>query len=494
MKIKKYDNALHMIKLALDRVGADDCKRRTELEVLQGHALEAVEQQRARASRTEYHFGKLPLELSTDILTSTLAEDRAKVVVLAQVCKSWRCAILGTPHFWNDLVLSHQNPIKKAKLWRARSRGRIVHLTLRQTLSAHAIALHELQDLPLESLRTLCLADFPASVVQRHLPNLTSDVLRHLDILQIDNRMESRTVTWLFPEPSMALRSLSVHFTPFDWVSLIDYFPRLEHFTFSGPLVEVPLSAIIDFIRAHPGLRTLSLSIMDFVYHRSPDRDQPPVHLPNLERLEIEYHDSAMSFMFPLLHMPNLQVLNIHRGVHAIDTTLLHLATSRAGESLKELRISQCAVSAHCVLSLLQRAKSLQTLELKYLGGNQANTILQALSQPIPELQDGESNESNGSCAPTIPCPSLMHVNFSHCPDVKSGSLMALVKTRLPGTTNDTPQDAATQPECSQLAPIDTLIVDGCPLVEMDILPWLRSKVRLVSCIYMSKKDARWRR
>lgn len=483
-----------MIKLALDRVAVDDCKRRTELEALQVQALEAVDQQRARASRTEYHFGKLPLELATDILTSALAEDRAKVVVLAQVCKAWRCTILGTPHFWDDLVLSHQNPIKKAKLWRTRSRGRIVHLTLRQALKAQAIALHELQDLSLESLRTLCLADFPASVVREHLPNLTSDVLRRLDIMEIDNRMESRPVTWLWPEPSMALRSLSVHFTPFEWVSLTDYFPRLEHFTFSGPLVDVPLNAITNFLRAHAGLRTLSMSIMDFIYHRSPDLEQPPVHLPNLERLEVEYHDFALSFMFPLLHMPNLRVLNIHRGVHAIDTALLHLVTSRACESLRELRISQCAVSARCVLSLLQEAKSLQALELKYLGGNQANTILQALSQPAPTRQDEEGNKGDGSCAPTLPCPSLTHVNFSHCPDVKSGSLMALVKARLPGTTSDTLLDTATQPESPQLAPIDTIIVDGCPLVEMDILPWLRSKVRLVSCIYMSKKDAKWRR
>ena len=483
-----------MIRLALERVRADDCKRRTELEALECQVLEAVDEQRARTSKTTYHFGKLPLELATDIFASSLADDRAKVVVLAQVCKAWRCTIVGTPHFWNDLVLSHQNPVKNAKLWRARSKGRLVSLTLRQALKAHDIALDELRDLSLESLRTLCLADFPASVVREHLPNLTDNVLRNLDTLQIDNRMESRPVTWLWPDPSMALRSLSVHFTPFEWVALPDYFPRLEHFTFSGPLVDVPLSAITDFLRAHAGLRTLSLSIMDFIYHRAPDREQPPVHLPNLERLEIEYHDFAMSFMFPLLHMSNLQVLNILRGVHAIDTSLQHLVASRAGESLRELRISQCAVSARCVLSLLQQARRLQTLELKYLGGNQANAILQALSQSASTHQDGEGGEGGGGSMPTMLCPSLTHVNFSHCPDVKSGSLMALVKTRLPSMTSDTPVVAATLPEQSQTAPIDTLIVDGCPLVEMDILPWLRSKVRLVSCIYMSKKDARWRR
>ena len=494
MKIRKYDNALHMIRLALDRIRADDCKRRIELEALQCQVLEAADEQRVRTSRTAYHFGKLPLELATDIFTSTLADDRAKVVLLAQVCKAWRCTILGTPHFWNDLVLSHQNPIKKAKLWRTRSKGRLVHLTLRQALKAHDIALDELRDLSLESLRTLCLADFPASVVREHLPNLTTDVLRNLDILQIDNRMESRPVTWLWPEPSMALSSLSVHFTPFEWVTLTDYFPRLEHFTFSGPLIDVPLSAITDFLRAHAGLRTLSLSIMDFVYHRAPDLEQPSVHLPNLERLEIEYHDFAMSFMFPLLHMPKLQVLNILRGVHAIDTSLQHLVTSRAGESLRELRISQCAVSAHCVLSLLQQARCLQTLELRYLGGNQANAILHALSQPSPTHRDTESDERSGGSTPTILCPSLTHVNFSHCPDVKSGALMALVKAHLFSTTNDTPVDTATSPQSPQPAPIDTLIVDGCPLVEMEILPWLRSKVRLVSCIYMSKKDAKWRR
>ncbi|KZT75046.1 hypothetical protein DAEQUDRAFT_807310 [Daedalea quercina L-15889] len=494
LKIRKYDNALHMIKLALERVSVNDYKRRNELEALQCQILEAVEEQRERVSRISYHFGKLPLELAVDIFTSALAEDHARVVVLAQVCKNWRLTITNTPHLWNNLVLSSQSPVKKAKIWRTRSKGRLVHLTLRETLKATPWTLDELQDLSLESLRTLRLSDFPASVVRQRLPNLRKDILRNLDVLEVDNRREARPVAWLWADPTMAVRSLSIHFTVFDWAALVAYFPRLEHFTFKGPLVDVPLSAITDFLRTHTSLSTLSLSIMDFVYHRAPDREQPPVHLPGLERLDIGFHDFAMSFMFPLLHLPTLRSLNIVRGVHSIDTSLQHLVTSGSGKSLRELRISQCAVSAGCVIDLLRQAKGLEVLELRYLGGNQANTTLQALSQPaLPKHEDGD--EGGDASTPTVLCPSLKTVDFSHCPDVKSGSLMALVKARLPSTAGDALTDVATaQPEHSQPTPIDTLIVDGCPMVEMDILPWLRSKVRHVSCIYMSKKDARWRR
>ncbi|TFY55814.1 hypothetical protein EVJ58_g8012 [Rhodofomes roseus] len=479
-KIRKYDNALHMLKLALERVGADDRKRRGELEALRSQILDAVDEQRERVSRTSYHFGKLPLELASDIFASALAEDHARVVVLAQVCKNWRLTITNTPRLWNDVVLSKQNPVKKAKVWRTRSRGRIVHLTLRESLKGTPWALDELQDLSLESLRTLRLADFPISAVRKRLPNLTSDILRKLDVLEVDNRTEARPVSWLWADPTMATRSLSVYFTVFDWASLITYFPNLEHFAFKGPLVDIPLSAISDFLRAHTRLRSLTLSIMDFVYHRAPDRGQPPVHLPHLERLEIEFHDFAMSFMFPLLQLSTLQSLTISRGVHSIDTSLQHLVASGAGKSLRELRITLCAVSAGCVIDLLRQAEGLEVLELTYLGGNQANAVLHALSQPpkpAPAGDDGENGGQDRASAPSLLCPSLRHVNFSHCPDVKSGPLMELVKARLPSTTDDDTTDVApTQSECSQQAQINTLIVDGCPSVETDILPWLRSK------------------
>ncbi|KAH9937265.1 uncharacterized protein B0H18DRAFT_950178 [Fomitopsis serialis] len=495
LKIRKYDNALYMIKLALERVSADDSKRRAELEALQCQILQGVDEQRELTSRTSYHFGQLPLELAADIFTSALTEDHARVVVLAQVCKNWRLIITNTPHLWNNLVLSKQSPVKKAKAWSTRSRGRIVHLTLRESLKGTPWALDELQDLSLESLRTLRLADFPLGAVRQRLPNLTSDVLRTLDVLDVDNRTEAGPVTWLWTDPSMAVRSLSVYFAVFDWASLVTYFPRLEHFTFKAPLVDIPLSALSDFLRAHVGLRSLSLGIMDFVYHRAPDREQPPVHLPHLERLEIEYHDFAMSFMFPLLHLPTLRSLNISRGVHAIDTSLQHLITSGAGKSLRELRISLCAVSAGRVVDLLHEAEALEVLELRYLGGNQANTILHALSeQPKspPRGHDTEISKGDGAGTSTVLCPSLSYLDFSHCPDVKSGPLMALVKARLSSTDSDGQVDVAAA--STQPAPIDTLIVDGCPSVEIDILPWLRSKVRRVSCVYMSKKDAKWRR
>ncbi|KZT02421.1 uncharacterized protein LAESUDRAFT_738717 [Laetiporus sulphureus 93-53] len=446
-QITKYDHALQMANLALERVAPDDSKRKSELDALREQITQSIDQLRKHASSMFCHFGKLPAEIAMAIFALALSDDHARVVVLAQVCKSWRATILAAPALWNTLVLLNKNPVKKAKVWKTRSKGRLVELHLKASLAQTPWALDLLQDMPLVSLRRFRVVSFPLSEVRARLPLLTEDVLRRLEVMEIEKCTEARPAAWLWSEPEMQVRTLSVHSTVFQWATVARHFKRLKDFTFRGPLVDTPISDVLTLLRENSNLQRLSLSMMDFPFQRPSEEDDEPVDLPRLTQLDIEYHDFAMSHIIPILSFPALRSFRVLRGTCSLDRTMCHLFTCGAAASLTELRIQQCVLNAHTLVQLLRTTDALE-----------ANHILQAL-----ERADSTSR---------VLCPSLRHVDFSYCPDVKGGPLVRLVKMRL---------NSASQ-SWKALA-IDTLIIDGCPAVDAEILPWLRSK-----------KDARWRR
>ena len=48
--------------------------------------------------------------------------------------------------------------------------------------------------------------------------------------------------------------------------------------------------------------------------------------------------------------------------------------------------------------------------------------------------------------------------------------------------------------EGTAIRPISELILDGCPEIEAEHLPWLKERVKRFSCVYLSKKAAGWKR
>ena len=134
LQIRKYDAASRMVDLALERIPSDQTTRRDEMVALRTEIHTARDQAAMEATKLAslraYHFGKLPVEIAHTMFSMVLAEDHAYVVTLAQVCKSWRAAILGTPSFWSTLVLTDHQPKRKIKVWKERSRNRIRELVL----------------------------------------------------------------------------------------------------------------------------------------------------------------------------------------------------------------------------------------------------------------------------------------------------------------------------------------------------------------------------
>jgi len=349
----------------------------------------------------------------------------------------------------------------------------------------------ELSSLSWNSLKTLAIAKLPLGELRARLPGLTAAVLCTLDTLDISHCVNVRDTSWLWSQPNMRLRNLRVDHSFFDWAAAANHFSLIESFSFNGPVMDSRLADIFLLLRRNTAMRQLTFRMLDIPVRRRLE-DEEKVHLPHLTRLVVDGHDFAISQIVQLLDLPSLQALQIRGGAISIDVTLQHLLTSGAAASLTELRCNQCAVSAHVMIEILRSAVSLETLQLGHVGGPEVNEVLDALADPADirprSRQNGADDSQSTSATLSLLCPSLRHVNFSHCPGVRSGPLVRLVKSRLPiVNAADAVNVNAPDVQAPRPIPIEELIIDGCSAVEADILPWLRSKVRVVSCVYNEK-------
>ncbi|OCH94700.1 hypothetical protein OBBRIDRAFT_831531 [Obba rivulosa] len=498
-KLNKLPSSLRMADLALERLADGDNKHRSELLDLKDQITNAIEEKEKEASRTADHFGKLPLELATLIFSLALSDNHSWVVQLAQVSKSWRATILEAPALWDILVLSHRSPAKKARFWKERSNGRIVELCIREQFHRTPWALDQLRDVSLDTLRKLRIDNFSVSLLRAHIPAFTSEVLRNLNVLDVSRLTSSdpNSLLWLWSEPNMQLQNLVVQNTSVDWPNLAQHVTHLRHFTFQGPLYFNCMPDVLWLLHSNPNLVELKLFIDNLIEHNSSGRDPPDaVRLASLAHLELQIvsRDQTLNNLLLSLELPALRTLRISKQVSSLDASLTHLLHCQSTTLLAELRISRCHFSSTAMLQLLRSAAALEVLELSHIGGNQANIVLEALA--TPQQSDSPSEEREDSPSTTTLCPVLHHLDFSNCPSVTGGPLLRLVKARLQGIEENKPHDSEV-PKTTQsqhAAPISTLIIDGCTAVDADILPWLRSKVSKVSCIYMSKEKARWKR
>lgn len=494
-----------MVQLALERVSADDTKRRAELVTLQVQISEDMERRRHIASQSFYHFGKLPLEVAVEMFSLALAQDHAQVVVLAQVCKNWRTAILNTSAFWGTLVLTDRHPLKKMKVWRERSEGRLVELCLRRELCATAISpgSDDMRAIPMASIRILRIGrGFPYHWVNLYIRSLKEEVWRNLHELELSDCLSLSPLLW--SQPEMQLRRLTFSNVSPLWNTSTTCLRRLEQLVYQGPLQKQELLDLLILLQENLSLQKLVLRIFDSLLASQSLIELPSdLQFPSLTELEIsDYSSIFITHLFPTFSLSSLRSFTLSR-VTTIDIFLRHLLNRGYASNLVEFRAHLSALTATTVVAFLHEAKALKTLELTHIGGSQLNTVLEALATPVslsPPLV--EDNSARATTSPQVLCPALRHVDFSHCPDIRSGPLVRLVKLRLPPAASS-PDDALgdlgaeaglSNTETTQVAPIETLIVDSCPTVEADILPWLRSKVPVVSCVYLTKKQAAWKR
>ncbi|TBU63738.1 hypothetical protein BD310DRAFT_915822 [Dichomitus squalens] len=499
--IRKFDAASRMIDLALERIPSHQSARRDEMLALRGAVDSAREEATKEAaklvSQRACHFGKLPVEIANTIFSFLLADDHAYVVVLAQVCQNWRFTILGTPAFWSILVLTERHPARKIRVWKERSKNRIRELALTEDFSLTPSVLEELDKLSLNSLVTLRLDNFPITHLPANLPSIGGACLqalrglRRADVTLLKGRLQWHGKTPVFSPSVLNLNSRTDQKA--DWTELSNSLTDLEEGYFYGAFSQRDWHNALWLFHRNVNLAHLEIRSWYPVTTLPPptERELPPTILfPKLTSLKISL--SLPGALLARLAFPSLTTLEISGcPPPSVDHALRHLADGNAPK-LTSLAIRNSTCDPQLMIRVLAATPLLETLELSYISTVKA--VLEALTRaPDPQPVDtGAPHEVSTG----VLCPVLRHLDCSRNDAVSGGELVRLVKMRIAEAEKCAARerDDPGQSGVTRVQPLQTLIADGCPNLDSDVLPWLREKVPSVSCVYMTKKAAAWKR
>ena len=481
-----------MSHLALERIPSHQSTRREEIVTLQGEIQtkrqEADIDAARLASQRAYHFGKLPVEIANTVFSMVLADDHAYVVKLAQVCKNWRSAILGTPAFWQTLVVTNKHPKRKINAWKERSRNRICELTFLDTFDNHPV-IDELASLDTQYLQTLSLRGFCLSRLPQLIPSIAPAVLHSLQGWPV-NVPITVIGDLLFQDniPSFHARILDLPRYPrsIDWFQLSDRIVDLESCTLEA-LESADWPHLLWLLHRNTRLTHLDLSnILPIDYTPVPDREIPTsITIPHLSSFHLK--QAAADRTIPLLDLPSLTEFQVTLCRGSLDSTLRRFAEGTASR-LTSLSIRSTAFTLRPMVHVLEAASALEWLEIVAVGT--ASAVLDALARPYVTPTDGKTSDVPSR----VLCPRLQHLNCSQNPDIKSGPLRNFVKLRMPIGETELPDENSVPAQQAPVQPLTWLNIDGCTSVDPAILPWLRAKVAFVSCVYMTKKSASWKR
>ncbi|KZT24473.1 hypothetical protein NEOLEDRAFT_1134845 [Neolentinus lepideus HHB14362 ss-1] len=472
-KLQKYSSSITMAELALERLKNGEIKRVDEVLAIKRKAAavqsDLAQQEREQRAANSYHFGKLPVEIIVHIFTLHVDTHASGSIVLSHVCQHWRGIALNTPTLWSTLILSRK-PIKKALLWHTRSGGMVKELTVRQGVLAAGMP-------PFKRLRTFRTASHEMTL--KHLLDLLDanereQLTRNLEEIVLKECHTSALVAQEMP----ALRHLEIRSVGvFDWNAASTHISSLRTLVVHD--TSYPIGDVLSLLRANPMLETLSFMAtpgkiyLDFGIE--PDLTQFP--LPCLRSLELGNFDLWSDMFLATISTPSLETLTL-TALQSRQDAVLHKLKRDGVSRLRELRMQKCSVSPSTVLQVLEHVDALETLELSHIGGNASagarmggdiNVVIEALA----------AGTLGGDGSPL--CCSLQHLDISHCPDIKTGPLIRLVKAHLAGGHGD-------------IKPLRSLIMNGCPLIDAETLPWFRSKVPVLSCAYLDKKTASYKR
>ncbi|KAG1802697.1 uncharacterized protein HD556DRAFT_707046 [Suillus plorans] len=470
--LNKDEVAIKMIDLALERIKSDDAQRHQELNALKSQATNALkaadERRRARIAKTAYYIGKLPVEIFAEILGLVVATDHAQILKLSHVCKHWRGIAIKTPSLWQTLVVSKNRPTRKVRLWMERARTRISDLSFHHNISEMdwPSILSELSSLSWCVLRSLAA---PGSLFSR-----LYDLLHRLSKTEVISRLEHLDVTgcpgferFLPDFEASHLDTLKVaNFTP-SMGGLWSRVRQLRTMTVEAGWIE-----ILPALTANQSLENLVLSDLVPIPMQSGGDDC--VELSDLQCLKL-FNIASVSMITRVIVAPNLQVLHLFSISHSSD--VLEFAHADSLRALRELRIGSCTTTARSLNVIIAGAPLLETLQISGIQGV-VNEVLDFICGTHPNDQHQDV------------CTFLRHVDLSSCGDLLTRNAYSLVKTRL--RTDQPAAEGGGQPGCR--AEIESLRLDGCPLIEAEMLPWFRGKVKVFSCVYMTKKEGKQRR
>jgi F-box/TPR repeat protein Pof3 len=457
LRMKKPERANKMVDYALERVKPGDTARKETLLALKQEVIDFAAAIKRHISRTSYHFGNIPVEISHEIFSLIIDSDHTLVLTVIGVCNAWRSVALASPSLWSTLVLTKKRPAKKAKLWIQRSGGQILDLKFVEGCLSDPNLRQSFRGFRWETLRTLDtqvdIADIVAPI---------GDKISQLNQLRISDAGSARNLLELLHKTrtrNLDIRGEHLHF---DGVRRILSDCRTLSFHASA---QFNVSDIIHTISENPNLTAFSMSIVGH-----PLMDITPsqlaeiaLELPSLQQLDLRSSHWLLT-LFCRATMPSLVNLSLS-GLKGIGDQLADFLIRHPTTTLTDLKISRCFASDLQLTSLLRASPQLRTIVIEDIPN--VNEVVEFLATRPP----------NSVLGP--PCPLLEKLDLTSCASLTSSPIVRLVKER---ATNE---DAVT---------LGTLLIDYCPLIEPEVRDWLNRNVPSFSCIYTRKKDVRWKR
>ena len=456
--MKKPQRAVKMVDYALERVKTGDTTRRDTLLALKQEVIDFAAAIRRHISRTSYHFGNLPVEISHEIFSLLVHPDPTFLLTLASVCKTWQSVALATPSFWSTLVLTKKHPAKKVKLWIQRSGGRILDLKLVQGCLSDPRLPKSLQELQWGTLRVL---DSQVDIVDIITP-VTSKISQ-LDQLRITDVNSAGTLLNLLHD--VQTQNLEVRGANVSFRNACQIITDCRTLSFHATSGQCQISDVIRTISENQNLQSLSMSFMGrLTMDVTPSQlDDTILELPNLRQLDLRSNHLLLGALCRGI-MPSLVSLSLSEFLTIGDHLEGFLARYPV-TSLTDVTISRCPAPHPELTSLLRASPRLRTATFE--GVSDINEVVEFLAAPQPDVVLG------------LPCPLLEKLDLTSCVTLQCGPIVRLIKER---ATN---KDVAT---------IGTLFIDYCPLIEPEVRDWLGRNVPSFSCVYTRKRDTRWKR
>ena len=467
----RIDASMTMVSMALDKLGEENTERRETLLSLQADIRKA---QKRIESRRSDRFRKLPVEIFGEIAIMVIQQDPNLLLPLSHVSKRWRHVVLNHSALWSVLVLSRRRPKEKAAFWVERSKGAIKELRVHQSaLDTHGWSGDGLQRLKWEDLRICKIRKWDIMAFLRSISKPRA--LSNLEQLEVDDiELKHCLIRDPIFNQDMKLQHLSMSYTQVNLEKLTKYVTNLICLTLR---YTSSIGELTSLLAANALLESL---VLHYIGEGTVTTTEQ-FAMPRLSVLEIRGIAPR-----PILdcYMPALRVLRLDSLALPLDR-VLNKMVNESDIHLEELVLRSCRfVDSQSVIVLLQNSPDLRFLEVSNIS-YQATSIIEALAASFPT-----SNPSpNPSVWTPVLCPYLTNVNFSSCPDLRTGSLVRLVKSRLP--LDELP--SCYHQELSARQPPDTkrivsLAMDCCPLVDAEFLSWFRQKVANVNCSYIKKR------
>ena len=456
LRMKKPDRAAKMVDYALERVKLSDTVRRETLLSLKQEVADFAAAVQRHISRTSYHFGNIPVEISHEIFSLLVDSDHAFVLTVASVCNAWRSVALASPSLWSTLVLAKKHPARKAKLWVQRSGGRILDLRFIEGCLSDPRLDQSFQGLRWETLRTLDTQVDITKIIEE-----AGDKISQLHQLRVADSYSANALLNLLCRAQTRNLDIQGGHLQFRGVRQILSDCRTLSFHASA---EFNVSDIIHTILENHNLTVLSMSFVGFHFIdvTSSQLAEMTLELPHLQRLDLRSNDWLLALLFRAT-MPSLVGLSL-TGLKAIGDQLTNFLTHHPTTSLTDLTISRCTVHHLPLISLLQASPQLRIVVIE--GIPIINEVVEFLAAPPDSSQ-------------RLPCPLIEKLDLTSCSPLRSGPIVRLVKER--ATNND-------------VVALSTLFIDYCPLIEPEVRDWLGRNVPSFSCVYARKKGARWKR